>query len=110
MTRKNIYMNPPLDQLWEETQPGKFSQRIGDVVERYDVIMKLTGVPEFTEDEIMILSEVICGSVINQTMIRSMHWAVMDAQGDENVKKALADKIEQLSPAERIKLIESLGQ
>lgn len=108
--RKNIYMNPPLVQLLEETKPGKFSQRIGDVVERYDVVMKLTVIPEFTEDEILILSEVICGSVVNQTMIRSMHWAVMDAQGDENVKKILTAKIEQLSPAQRIKLIESLGQ
>ena len=110
MARKNIYMNPPLDQLWEETKPGKFSQRIGDVVERYNVIMKLTDLPEFTEDETMILSEVICGSAITLTMIKSMHWAVMDAQGDTDTKKALADKIEQLSPAARIKLIESLGQ
>lgn len=108
--RKNIYMNPPLDQLLEETKPGKFSQRIGDVVERYDVIMKLTDLPEFTDDETMILSEVICGSAITPTMVRSMHWAVMDAQGGEETKKNLADKIELLSPAQRIKLIESLGQ
>ena len=108
--RKIIYMNPPLDQLLEETKPGKFSQRIGDVVERYNAIMKLTDLPEFTDDETMILSEVICGSAITPTMIRSMHWSVMDAQGGKNVKKALADKIEQLSPAARIKLIESLGQ
>lgn len=108
--RKNIYMNPPLDQLLEETKPGKFSQRIGDVVERYNIIMKLTDLPELTEDETMIMSEVICGSAITPTMIRSMHWSVMDAQGSEDTKKNLADKIEQLSPAERIKLIESLGQ
>ena len=108
--RKNIYMNPPLDQLLEETKPGKFSQRIGDVVERYNVIMKLTDLPEFTDDETMILSEVICGSTITPTMIRLMHWSVMDTQGDIDVKKSLADKIELLSPAQRIKLVESLGQ
>lgn len=110
MARKNIYMNPPLDQLLEETKPGKFSQRIGDVVERYNVIMKLTDLPEFTDEETMILSEVICGSTITSTMIRSMHWSIMDAQGSEDTKRNLADKIEFLSPAQRIKLIESLGQ
>lgn len=108
--RKNIYMNPPLDQLLEETKPGKFSQRIGDVVERYNVIMKLTDLPELTEDETMIMSEVVCGSMVSPAMIRGMHLGIMDAQGDKDVKKTLADKIEQLSPAARIKLIESLGQ
>lgn len=108
--RKNIYMNPPLNQLLETTEQGKFSQRIGEVVERYDIIIKLTEIPEFTESEIMILSEVVCGSVVSPAMIRGMHLNVIDAQGDKDVKKALADKIEQLTPAQRIKLIESLGQ
>ena len=108
--RKNIYMNPPLNQLLEETKPGKFSQKLGDVVERYNIIMKLTDLPEFTEDEIMILSEVVCGSMVSPAMIRGMHLNVMDAIGDKDIKKNLADKIELLSPAQRIKLIESLGQ
>ena len=88
----------------------KFSQRLGEVVERYDIILSLTKIPELTEDEIMIISEVVCGSAITPTMIKSMHWAVMDAQGDEETKRNLADKIELLSPTQRIKLIESLGQ
>ena len=110
MAKKTIYTNPPIERLIEASQPMKFSQRLGEVVERYEILLKLTEIPKFNQDEIMILSEVVCGSAITPTMIRSMHWSVMDAQGDKDIKKALADKIEKLSPAQRIKLIESLGQ
>jgi len=106
MARKNIYMNPPLEQLLEETQPGKFSRRLGEVVERYNIMLNLTDMPELTSDEIMILSEVICGSVVNATMVRAMHLSVLDAQGNADIKNKLSKKLEQLSPTQRLKLIE----
>jgi hypothetical protein len=110
MAKKTIYTNPPIERLVESSPPMKFSQRLGEVVERYELIMKLTDLPSFSDDEIMILSEVVCGSAVNATMVRAMHIAIYDAQGNDDAKKALADKIEKLYPAQRIKLIESLGQ
>ncbi|MEG0797374.1 MAG: hypothetical protein RR384_01135 [Acidaminococcaceae bacterium] len=108
--RKNIYMNAPLEKLLEETKPGKFSQRLGEIVERYSVIIGLTKIPNFTQNEIIILSKLICGITVTQTMVRTMHCAIMDMYEDNIIKKNLADKIEQLSATQRIMLIESLSQ
>jgi hypothetical protein len=115
MSRKQIWLNPPLERLVIECgkakgRDGKFSARLGDIVERYEVIMKLTETPEFTDTEKMILSEVVCGSVINPTTIRHMSESIMDcATGTQEERLALKKIIEELSPAERISTIESLG-
>jgi len=114
MARKQIWMNPPLERLAEQAtgkgRDGTFSHRLGDIVERYEVIIKLTTAPELTDTEKMIIGEVVCGSIINPTTIRHMGESVMDcASGTNEERKVLRDKIIKLSPSERIALIESLG-
>lgn len=114
MSRKNIWMNPPLERLAEQAigkgRDGTFSRRLGDIVERYEVIMRLTPAVELSDTEKMILGEVVCGSVINPTTIRHLPESVMDcATGSPEERAVLRDKVIKLSPAERIALIESLG-
>jgi hypothetical protein len=114
MARKQIWMSPSLERLNEQCgkakgRDGTFSRRLGEIVERYEVIMKLTVAPELTDTEKMIIGEVVCGSIITPTTIRHMGESIMDcASGTNEERKALHDKIIKLSPSERIALIESL--
>ena len=113
--RKTIWMNPPLEKLAEKCgeakgRDGQFSRRLGDIVERYDVLIRLTSVPELDDEERMILGVVICGSTVTPTAIRYMDDGVLEsgASTDENLRQ-LAEKIKGWSPAERLAVIESLG-
>lgn len=114
--KRTIYMNEPLESLAAETQAGDrrnggFSRRLGEIVDRYDIIMSMTDLPEFTDTETSILSEVICGSVIDARKIRGLHLDVVDAEsGTPEQRAKLLRKIEALSAAQRIKLIENMGQ
>lgn len=114
--RKMIYMNDPLIKLAEETKGNSartsgFSRRLGEIVERYDIILSLTTLPEFSEAEIKILSECICGSTINSRKIRGLHLDILDAEtGSREEKQSLSSKIEKLSPADRMIIVEKLGQ
>lgn len=116
MGKRTIYMSEPLEKLAEKTKAndrrnGGFSRRLGEIVDRYGVIMDLTELPTFDDTEISILSEVICGSVINRSKVSGMHLDVIDAStGTQEQRAKLLRKIEALSIAQRIKLIESLGQ
>lgn len=112
--RKQIWMNSPLERLAEQCgkakgRDGQFSRRLGDVVERYEAIIKLTPIPGMDAEEKMILGAVICGGTITPTSIKYLDESVMDlgASTVEN-RQALAEKIKTWSAAERIAAIESL--
>lgn len=113
--RKQIWMNPPLERLSEQCgkakgRDGQFSRRLGDVVERYEILIKLTQAPAMTDEEKMILGEVVCGSELSTLTVKYMHESVLDcASGTENERQTLATKIKSWSAAERIAAIESLG-
>lgn len=115
MSRKQIWLNPPLERLVEQCgqakgRDGQFSRRLGDIVERYEAIIKNTSVPELTADEKMIIGEVVCGSTLTATTVKYMHESVLDcATGTANDRQVLADKIARWSAAERVAVIESLG-
>jgi len=115
MARKTVWMNQPLEKLAKECgkangREGKFSARLGDVVERFDIIMKLTPAPEITDIEKMILGEVVCGSALSALTVKYMHESIMDAAtGTEEERMTLRDKVITWSAAERIAAIESLG-
>jgi len=114
--KKTIYMNEPLEQLSESIPAGTgrnggFSRRLGEVVDRYAIIMSMTKLPTFTDAETEILSEVICGSVIDARKIRGLHLDIMDAEtGTKEQRAKLLRKVEILTAAQRIKLIENMGQ
>ena len=110
---KQVYMNEPLIAL-ESTMKengGSFSARLGEIVERYQMMLDLEALPEFSEDETMILSEAICGSVIDRRKIRGLHLDVLDtAIGTKEERDALSAKVEAMTAGQRLKLIESIGK
>ena len=113
---KKIYMNPPLEALAERTRgesrrTSGFSAALGDIVERYQIMLGLTTLPAFSDDEIGILSEAICGSVIDARKIRGLHLDVLDcASGTPELRQALSKRLEAMTPGERLALVESMGQ
>ncbi|QHZ52292.1 hypothetical protein [Paenibacillus larvae] len=115
MSRKHIWMNPPLERLAAECgkangREGKFSARLGDVVERFDIIMKLTPAPEMNDIEKMILGEVVCGSALSVVTVKYMPESIMDAAtGTAEEREILSSKVGGWTAAERIAAIESLG-
>lgn len=110
---KQIYMNPALAGLEADVKEAgtSFSARLGEIVERYQMMLDLEALPAFSEDETMILSEAICGSVIDRRKIRGLHLDILDtAIGTKEERDALSAKIENLTAGQRLKLIETLGQ
>ena len=110
---KQIYMNPALAGLEADVKEAgtSFSARLGEIVERYQMMLDLEALPEFSEDETMILSEAICGSVIDRRKIRGLHLDVLDtAIGTKEERDALSAKVEAMTAGQRLKLIESIGQ
>ena len=116
MGKKTIYMNPPLEILAEKTKgesrrAGGFSAALGNIVERYQVLLDLTTLPAFTDDETFILSEAICGSIIDARKIRGLHLDVLDcASGTPALRKSLSKRLEAMTPGECLALVESMGQ
>ena len=78
---KQVYMNAPLVGLEAETKEWgeSFSARLGEIVERYGILIDLEELPEFSEDEMEILNEVIWGNIVNRRKVRGLHLDVLDA-------------------------------
>ena len=113
MANKTIYMNEPLERLEAKTkeQGVPFSSRLGEIAERYEIIMSLETVPEFTPEETAILGEVICGAVIDRRKIRGLHLDILDATlGTPGEKEKLHEKVAAMTVGQRFKVIEQLGQ
>lgn len=110
---KQVYMNPALAGLEAETKESgwSFSARLGEIVERYGILLSLEEVPDFTEDEIEVLSEMVCGSYINCRKIRGLHLDALDvASGTPETRRSVSEKIEKMTAGQRLALIEWLGQ
>lgn len=113
MANKTLYMNGPLEKLEATTkkQGVPFSSRLGEIVERYEIIMDLETVPEFTPEEMDILGEVICGAMIDRRKIRGLHLDILDATlGTPEEKEKLHKKVAGMTPGQLLKVIEQLGQ
>ena len=110
---KQVYMNAPLVGLEAETKESgwSFSARLGEIVERYQMMLDLETLPEFSENELLILGEAICGSVIDRRKIRGLHLDVLDtAIGTKEERNALSAKVAEMTVGQRLKLIETLRQ
>lgn len=113
MARKTISTGANIDRLDAEVKAagGNFSARLDEIVERYGIILSLEEIPDFTEDEIEVLSEMICGSYINCRKIRGLHLDALDvASGTPEIRQAVSSKIEKMTAGQRLALIERLGQ
>ncbi len=119
MPSKTIWMNPPLEKLNAslndasspaDRRKGQFSQRLGDIVERYDAILKNTAAPELTADEKMVLGVAFGSGNVSPVSIRHMGDSIIDTGAAPHEQlKALADKANTWTAAEKIAAIESLG-
>lgn len=116
MSRKQIWMNPPLERLAVKCQPtdgpargrdGTFSRRLGDIVERFEAIMANTTVPIMSDEEKMILGAAVSGSVLSPVTIRYLHEGIADL--GISGATGLAFRAQGWTAAERIAAIESLG-
>lgn len=115
--KRTIYMSEPLERLAEETKGDSrrtsgFSRRLGEIVERYQIMLDLDmdSLPTLTETELGIMGEVLSGAVIDRRKIRGMHLDVLDAAtGTSDDRKKLSAKIETLTAGQRLALVESLG-
>lgn len=110
---KQVYMSPALAGLEADVKEtgASFSARLGEIVERYSILLDLETLPDFSPEELTILGEVICGSVINRRKVRGLHLDVLDtAIGAQAERDALSAKVEAMTAGQRLKLIESIGQ
>lgn len=113
MARKTISTGENIDRLDAEVKAvgGNFSARLDEIVERYQILLTLEEVPDFNEDEIDILSEMVCGSYINCRKVRGLHLDALDvASGTEESRRAVSEKIEKMTAGQRLALIEKMGQ
>ena len=110
--KKTIYMNDPLYRLNEQTPGGSFSRRLGEIVERYDIIMKLTlKTPKFSKEEMHILNDVLTGAKISTGFIHSLGFEIQDSVVETpEIRENLAKKINRMTTAEKVKIIETLGK
>ena len=113
--KRTIYMSDPLVRLAEKTRGDSrrtsgFSRRLGEIVERYQIMLDLDILPELTDTELAIMGEVLCGAVIDRRKIRGLHLDVLDAAvGSDDDRKQLYKKIEALTAGQRLALVESLN-
>lgn len=105
--RVNIYLNGPLEKLSEQVKQNKnvggFSRRLGEIVNEFSVIMTLTELPDFSPEELEYVGELVLGCEITASKVAGLHLDALDIG-----KPELSKKIETLSPAQRIKLIEKI--
>lgn len=113
--KRTIYMSEPLERLADETRGDSrrtsgFSRRLGEIVERYQIMLDLDTPPDLTDTELSIMGEVLAGAVIDRRKIRGLHLDVLDATvGSDDDRKQLSGKIEALTAGQRLVLVESLG-
>ena len=110
---KQIYMNESLTGLEADVKErgGSFSARLGEIVERYGILLCLEEVPDFTDEEVDILSEMVCGSYINCRKVRGLHLDALDvASGTPETRRSVSEKIEKMTAGQRLALIEKMGQ
>ncbi len=113
MAKKTISTGANIDRLDAEVKAagGNFSARLDEIVERYSILLDLEVLPDFSPEELTILGEVICGSVINRRKIRGLHLDTLDAtSGTQELRLNMSARIEAMTPGQRLKLIEMLGQ
>ena len=105
--RKDLWMNPPLERVLKSAT--NFSRRLGDIVDRYELILKSAEAPIITKKERMILIDAFGSTIINETAIKNMDENILQSQvGTQEERKELAEKITRLNIVEKILIIEKI--
>ena len=108
--KKGIYLKGELINIYNECMSGKrdrtFSGRMVDIAERYKALISLADVPTLTDDEQMILGDVVIGYV-DKIKIKNLPEYILDTE--VYGCKKLAEKVSKLDYLQRVSLIESLN-
>ena len=110
---KQIYMNAPLAGLEADVKEAgtSFSARLGEIVERYRILIDIEELPDFSMTETSILGEVVCGATIDRRKVRGLHLDGLDAAtGTIAEREELSRKVAEMTVGQRIALIEKMGQ
>lgn len=113
MANKTISMGGAIEALSDKMKQegGNFSARLDEIVERYQMILDLEELPEFSEEEMDILNEITWGNKIDRRKVRGLHLDVLDAAtGTQEEREELSRKVAEMGAGQRLALIESLGQ
>ena len=106
-----ISMGSSVEDLAEKMkrEKGNFSRRLDEIVERYNILLDLETLPDFSEQEVAILAETVGGSAIDRRRVRGLHLDIIDAAlGTSQERDVLSAKIEGMTAGQRLKLIETL--
>lgn len=109
--RRNIYMGAQLAALAGDLVGGNFSRRLNEIVERYTLILNMTTLPDFSDREKVALGEVLLNAELTRSKIKGLSLDIEDLGNEflnNEERHALATKIEPLTPAQIIKILESL--
>lgn len=113
--KKMIYLSDPLYKLAEETKgtsrrTSGFSARLGEIVQRYDILLRLTPAPELSDGERQIMGDVLCGTYIDASEVNGLYLDVLDSViGTKEERQTLSDRIKAMTAGERLKLIETVS-
>ena len=113
MANKTISMGGAIEALSDKMKQegGNFSARLDEIVERYQMILDLEELPEFSEEEMDILNEITWGNKIDRRKVRGLHLDVLDAaSGTAEEREELSRKVAEMGAGQRLALIERLGQ
>lgn len=113
MANKTISMGGAIEALSDKMKQegGNFSARLDEIVERYQILLDLEELPEFSEEEMDILNEITWGNKIDRRKVRGLHLDVLDAAtGTAEEREELSRKVEKMGAGARLALIERLGQ
>lgn len=106
--KTSVWLSEPLKKVKDNYK--SFSGRLSDVAERYDALIKLTEVPETTEVEDLLLSEVFHGSYLTAEKLSGAALDVLECeQATEAERQALSEKVASWTAAELLAYAESKG-
>lgn len=107
--RPSIYLNPPLERVGQALRPGQsLSARLGEIAERYELICSQA--PGLSEQEQSILKLALNGTLVEPLLIKYLDREIEDsAAGEAAERSVLADKIRNMTMAQRVAAIERLG-
>lgn len=107
--RPSIYLSPPLQAVADALKEGDtLSARLATIAERYALICAQA--PQLSERESLILGNTLSGSFVEPLLIKHLDHEIEDSEvGDPSERRDLATRVREMSPAERVALVESLG-
>lgn len=107
--RPSIYLSPPLERVNEALRDGQsLSARLATIAERYQLVCSQA--PDLSDRERHLLGNTLSGSYIEPLLIKHLDAELEDSDaGDPSDLRDLAARVREMSLADRVAMIESLG-